>query len=448
MMQNAATRYIFGKSLNYMNKYHFKLSGVVFAVAACFSTNTWAGDSSATPQDVEQLRQQLSDLNSRYEVQGAALQALAYRLQQLENVGQGAAKPIRAVNKTVVAADTDSTQTATDENRPAQTANEPVIKEAPASRSAEAVYREQNALFNKTFTLETGITYSHTDRRQLTLEGFLALDAIFLGSINLDHIKSDITQFDITGRYGMTDRLQFDFNAPFLYRSSTYESGGAGGGGGTTLSDRDVSNSGIGDVSAGAYYRIFPENPTRPDVVWNVRIKAPTGKDPYGIKLRTDPSNSNLVVPDELPTGNGVWTLSTGLTFVKTIDPAILFANVGYAHNFTRSFDDISGQLGIKKSGEVDLGDSYQLGGGLAFALNERMSMSMSYAHRFAQRSRIKEKGEGWQSIVGSDSSSGSLNFGVTYAMTDRLSMVTNVGVGVTPDAPDVTVGVKFPYNF
>lgn len=425
----------------------FKMSGIALAVSACLTSNAWSADAVADSSDVAQLRKQLGDLTSRYEAQSTALQALAQRLQQLENSSQGQARPIRAVNKTIVAADADSPKATGDESKPTYSAEEAVIKEAPASRSAEAVYREQNALFNKTFTLETGLTYSHSDRRQLALEGFLALDAIFLGKINLDHIKSDILQFDVTGRYGVTDRLQFDFNAPFLYRSSTYESGGVGGSA-PTLGDHDVSNSNIGDVSAGAYYRLFPETPTSPDVVWNVRVKAPTGKDPYGIKFRTVAGNNNLSAPDELPTGNGVWALSTGFTFVKTIDPAILFANVGYAHNFTRRFSDISGDPNAKVSGDIDLGDSYQLGGGMAFALNERMSMSMSYAHRFAQKTRIKQKGSGWEDVIGSEASSGSLNFGVTYAMSDKLSMVTNVGVGVTPDAPDVTVGVKFPYNF
>lgn len=425
-----------------MNNNLIKLSALSLAVTACFSSNVWAEDAAAT-QDVAELRQQLGDLNHRYEAQGAALQALSRRLQQLENSGQGQARVMPAVNKTVIVADGSSEE---NQSTSAQ-GGEPVIKEAPASRSAEAVYREQNALFNQTFTLETGVSYSHSDRRQLTLEGFLALDAIFLGNIKLDHIKSDIVQFDVTGRYGVTDRLQFDFNAPFLYRSSTYESGGVGGSS-LILSDHTVSNSNLGDMSAGAYYRLFPETPTSPDVVLNMRVKAPTGKNPYGIKFRTDPVNNNLATPDELPTGNGVWTVSTGLTFVKTIDPAILFANIGYAHNFSRKFDDISVSPSTRTAGEVDLGDSYQLGGGLAFALNDKMSLSMSYAHRFAQQSRVKAGTNAWQSIVGSDSSSGSLNFGVTYAMSDKLSMVTNVGIGVTPDAPDVTVGVKFPYNF
>lgn len=432
-----------------MKKTIYRLSGVVLAVSGLMPLSSWSAESGAGSSEVEQLRQQLNELNQRYEVQGATLQQLSQRLQQLENTGQ--ARPVRAV-KTVAAGDESGNPDTRDRAAPIQTQavvedGETVVKEAPLSRSAEAVYREQNALFYNTFTLETGVTYTHSDRRQLTLEGFLALDAIFLGRINLDRVKSDIVQLDVTGRYGITERLQVDFNAPFLYRSSTYESGGVGGSA-PTLGDHDVSNSDIGDISAGVYYRLFQETPTSPDVVFNARLKAPTGKDPYGIKFRTVPGNNNLSAPDDLPTGNGVWTLSTGLTFVKTVDPAILFANIGYAHNFTRGFSDISGDPNLKISGEIDLGDSYQLGGGLAFALNDRMSFSTSYAHRFTQKSRIKQDGQSWSSVVGSDSSSGLLNFGVTYAMTDRLSMVTNVGLGVTPDAPDVSVGIKFPYNF
>lgn len=436
-----------------MNKTICRSIGVVLAVGGLMPLAGWSAEGAAGTSEVEQLRQQLNELNQRYEVQGAVLQQLSQRLQQLESAGQRPVRAIRTVDtRTVDAGDDGANPDGADSAASSQTQavaedGGPVVKEAPLSRSAEAVYREQNALFYNTFTLETGVTYTHSDRRQLTLEGFLALDAIFLGRINLDRVKSDIVQFDVTGRYGISDRLQVDFNAPFLYRSSTYESGGVGGSA-PTLGDEDVSNSDIGDISAGVYYRLFPETPTSPDVVLNVRLKAPTGKDPYGIKFRTVPGNNNLSAPDELPTGNGVWTLSTGLTFVKTVDPAILFANIGYAHNFTRDFSDISGDPNLKISGEIDLGDSFQIGGGMAFALNDRMSFSTSYAHRFTRKSRIKQDGQSWASVVGSDSSSGLLNFGVTYAMSDRLSMVTNVGLGVTPDAPDVSVGIKFPYNF
>ena len=184
------------------------MSGIALAVSACLTSNAWSADAVADSSDVAQLRKQLGDLTSRYEAQSTALQALAQRLQQLENSSQGQARPIRAVNKTIVAADADAPKATGDESKPTYSAEEAVIKEAPASRSAEAVYREQNALFNKTFTLETGLTYSHSDRRQLALEGFLALDAIFLGKINLDHIKSDIVQFDVSNVNGVSQSIQ------------------------------------------------------------------------------------------------------------------------------------------------------------------------------------------------------------------------------------------------
>jgi len=366
-------------------------------------------------------------------------------LKQLEAISQVPPKVTPVTKTAPITADATQqvpARSSEDEGRVTKD-GEAVIKDAPASRSAEAVYREQNVLFNNTFSLETGVSYTHSDRRQLTLNGFLALDAIFLGDIKLDRVKSDITQLDVTGRYGVTDRLQFDFNAPFLYRSSTYESGGVGGSA-STLGEQTVNKTDIGDVSAGAYYRLFAETPTRPDIVLNVRVKAPTGKNPYGIKYV---ELNSVSTPNSIPTGNGLWALSTGLTFVKTVDPAILFANIGYTHNFTRKFDDISGDPNSRVSGEIDLGDAYQVAGGLAFALNEKMSLSMSYAHRFSEKARINQ-GTAWQNIIGSDASAGSLNFGVTYAMSDKLSMVASVAMGVTPDAPDVTVGVKFPYNF
>ncbi len=37
-------------------------------------------------------------------------------------------------------------------------------------------------------------------------------------------------------------------------------------------------------MSAGVYYRLFEETEDNPDTVVSFRVKAPTGKDPYGIK--------------------------------------------------------------------------------------------------------------------------------------------------------------------
>lgn len=330
-------------------------------------------------------------------------------------------------------------------------AQEKIVKVAPASRSAQSVYQEQHALFGGNFTLETGLSYTRSDRKQLALNGFLALDAIFLGDISVDEVKADILTLDVLGRWGVTPRMQVDLDAPFLYRRTVYQSTGSSGSTQTTSEaevtlDRQVE---LGDMSAGLYYQLAPETTSRPDVVWSLRFKAPTGSDPYGIKtVDVAGSNGNLRVPEHLPSGNGVWSASTGLSFVKTIDPAILFANVGYFYNRKQDFDDISSDAGVVQPGTIKLGDSFQYGVGTAFAFNETTSLSLSFIHRLTAKSRVRPEGSGWQDIIGSDGNAATLNFGLTHALSNKTWAVFNLGMGLTPDAPDMTVGLKFPHTF
>src|SRR5690606_4940895 len=119
---------------------------------------------------------------------------------------------------------------------------------------------------------------------------------------------------------------------------------------------------------------------------------------------------------------NGVWAATAGLAVVKTLDPAVVFANLAYTHHFDRDFSDISPQEGIRVPGSVKLGDYFQFGLGMAFALNERMSLSMSFSELVSRS--------------------------MTLAASDRLTIVPNLSIGLTPDAPDFSLSLKFPYYF
>ncbi len=399
----------------------------------------------ATTPSVDQMRKQLHELQQRYEEQGNAMRSMEERLQQMEKNMQvmiNGEKSLKTAQKTKPASTEASSSP---QNIAANSAKEEVVREAPPSRSAESVYQEQHALFDRRLTFEAGLSYSRYDKKQLALNGFLALDAIFLGNINVDTVKADIWTLDLTGRYTLSDRMQVDLNAPFLYRNTSYLSAGAGYAS-TDYAEKSVAmGPKLGDISAGLYYQLYKETQTRPDIVWNVRVKAPSGSNPYGTKLEEVPgSGGNLKVPTELSSGNGVWAASTGLSFVKTVDPAIVFASLNYFHNFPRHFDDISSTSGTNTPGDIKLGDSFQYGLGTAFALNERMSLSTSFTQRFTAKSRSKQDGFGWQNIPGSDANSAMLNFGATYSLNDKESVVVNVGAGLTPDAPNATIGLKY----
>jgi hypothetical protein len=149
-----------------------------------------------------------------------------------------------------------------------------------------------------------------------------------------------------------------------------------------------------------------------------------------------------------LPTGNGVWSITPGISLVKSFDPAVLFGSLAYTYNMEDSFSDISPQVNSKVPGDVKLGDSWQVGAGIAFALNEKMSMSFSFTDQFARKSKIKPDGGDWQSISNSDYNSANFNIGMTLAATDNLTIVPNLSIGLTDDSPDFSFSLKFPYYF
>ncbi|TAN08516.1 MAG: hypothetical protein EPN38_02305 [Rhodanobacteraceae bacterium] len=329
-------------------------------------------------------------------------------------------------------------------------------------RSVEDVLQQEHALFNRPLTLEAGITYGHYDRRELTLNGFLALDAIFLGNIAIQGIKSDSLTYDFAARYGVTPRLTLNVDVPFIQRWTNYQKGGAGGSAAALAEENTTDPPHVGDINASANFRLFAETPSRPDVVLTGGFVAPTGRAPYGIDVRTieagdntSDSNGNndnnfvrFAVPSQQATGNGLWAVNIGASAVKTMDPAIVFGSVGYQHYFQRHFGDVDTSPDTTTPGRVELGDNFTFGAGLAFAFNDRTSMSLSFVDKIVREARIKIDGQASQPIIGSLGNIGTLNVGLTYALTPHLTWVTLLGVGLTPDAPDFTLNVKLPYQF
>lgn len=204
-----------------------------------------------------------------------------------------------------------------------------------AVKSVETALGEEHVSFTRKLTLEPGFTYNRYDRSQVVLSGFLALDAIFLGNIAVQGVASDTIRYDMSARYGVSARLNLNLTVPFSQRTTTYQKGGAGGSS-AIIGEADISSSPtLGDVAFGFSYRLAQEKTGRPDTVWSMGFNAPTGKHPYGVKTTTIDlagEDNQLEVPSDVPTGSGVWGVNTGLSFVKSYDPAILFANLGYTY--------------------------------------------------------------------------------------------------------------------
>lgn len=414
------------------------------------STEVYAQEAPKTSNeaDLKALMGQLEALKASYAQEVRRLRELDMQVQAMQARIGGKTVPLTAPTAAATDPAAVAAAPAPTEGYASSAAEAQAAKEA-ARRSVNDVKQQQSALFNQKLTLENSLTYARYDRKQLTLNGFLALDAIFLGNIAIENVESDSLTYNFAARWGVNPKLTLNLDVPYIARKTIYQKGGAGGSA-AAIAQEETNGDGIGDVTVSANYKLFPEGRRRPETVMSVGVTAPTGREPYGLDWkvleRDDDDFIRFAVPAEQPTGNGVWQANIGLSAVKTADPAILFGNIGYIHSFERSFDDIDGNPDTVNPGDVKLGGSYYFGAGVAFAFNERTSLSISFSDRMSARASTRFKGGQWVKIIGSDANAGTLNLGVTYALTPHATFVSILGIGLTPDAPDFSLAFKVPY--
>jgi len=423
-------------------------------------TAAMTGQDEAGNQDqVQALLAQLEALKASYAQEVRRLRELDMQVQALQSRLQGrsaaalpatAAPPSEPVAATVPAA-VQPPANSVEVGSQAGTAAEAEQARSQRLRSVDDVKQQQSVLFNRRLSVEAGLAYTRYDRKQLTLNGFLALDAIFLGNIGIENVESDAATLSLATRWGVTPRLTLSAEVPWIERKTVYQKGGAGGSA-AAIAQQTSSGGGLGDLSVSANFKLFSERPHWPETVLTAGVTAPTGREPYGVDWRVierdDDDFIRFAVPSEQPTGNGVWQANVGLSMVKAADPAILFANVGYIYSQRGSFDDLDSNPDTVNPGDVQLGNVFYAGAGLAFAFNERTSLSLSYSGRFSARAKTRYRGGEWMKVIGSDGNAGTLNLGMTYAINRHATLVTQLGVGLSPDAPDFSLSFKLPYAF
>ncbi|GLQ98362.1 hypothetical protein [Dyella mobilis] len=408
-------------------------------------------------EDVEELVRQLQMLKVNYAQEVRRLRVLDAEVQALQSriTGKVSGTPLPAEpapgSETASTTTSNGSGASVESSQAASTTQAAQASTSTQSRSVQdALEQQQNAYFSRKFTLEDDLTYNHYDRAELTLNGFLALNSIFLGNIAIDRVTSDSLTNDLIGRYAVTPRFSLNLDVPYVGRNTDYQQGGAGGSA-ATLDEASSTGKGLGDVNLSVNYKILTETANRPDTVLTLGITAPTGQAPYGIKWVNVAASSQyeeFAVPTKQPTGNGVWQATFASSFVKTMDPAIVFGNFGYIHSFTRSFNDINTDPQEVTPGSVKLADVFYFGAGIAFAFNDRSSLSLSFSDRINGKDSLRDTGGPWTKIIGSQANAATLNLGFTYALSPHTTFVTILGMGMTPDAPNFTLTFKIPYMF
>jgi hypothetical protein len=285
-----------------------------------------------------------------------------------------------------------------------------------------------------TLILEPAVEFTRSSANRLVFRGVEIVPGVQLGVIDANDADRDSVVGTFTARYGLTNRLEVEARAPYVYRHDRV----------TTLAQRDDSitrttrleTNHIGDLEFAARYQLNRGLPGDAIYVANLRVKPPTGKSPYDVNY------DQFGVATGLATGSGFWGVEMGGTMLYPTDPAVIFAGLSYLYNIKRNINKIIGTVPI---GEVDPGDSINANVGFGLALNPRFSISLGYAHSFIFSTKSEIGGTHQKSNT---LQVGSLQMGLSFRLTPRTTINGNFEFGVTSDAPDMRLVIRAPYSF
>ncbi|WP_445395749.1 hypothetical protein [Zobellella sp. An-6] len=283
------------------------------------------------------------------------------------------------------------------------------------------------------FELEPSFSYGQNTSTRVSILGYSVLPAIVVGLIQAEDQDLATFTFGLAGRYGLTERIELELRAPWVYRYDSYRFREAE----PTNTPRTVTSSGgaLGDIEGSVRYQFNLD--TAPFWIGGLRLKSDTGRSPFDEELDADD------IFKRPPTGTGTWAIEPSMTLIYPSDPAVIFGTAGYTHNLkVTAGRDLNGD--DLANDEVRLGDSFFLGMGMGFAVNNRLSFSLGVNHRTVFTSKINGRKAEGSKMLQLDS----LTMGFSLALTERTTLNMNAQAGLTEDAPDVQVNFSMPIMF
>ena len=366
----------------------------------------------------------------------------------------GLAAPQEATQSSPAAASAPSTS-----DPPGVEPQERVGRAPDASRPPEVaqIFDQPGVLTPRgKFVMEPSLQIGYSASDRVALVGYTIIPAILIGLIDVRQVKTTSLSAALTGRYGLSDRLELELKVPYSYVNGDTISREIFTG---TAQDSvfNTTGRGIGDVEVTGRYQLNSGGIDRPYYVLWLRYKSRTGRDLFEVTTdcitRCVANATGTGLPLELPTGSGFEAVQPGITWLYASDPVVLFGSFSYLHNFTR--DDVSRtvltgapegfpQTTTELLGEVKAGDIIGFNIGMGLALNEKFAISMGYDQSLV--GKTKQNGEDTPGAV--RVMLGTLVLGGSYRLSDRTTLNVALGVGVTRDTPDVSLSVRVPVTF
>ena len=220
-----------------------------------------------------------------------------------------------------------------------------------------------------------------------------------------------------TAQYGLRDNLTLTASLPLVAKTDLL---------------KDTSTAGLGDISFGARWEPFPLKAGRLPLILFGNVSTKTGDSPYEINATSD-----------LATGKGYYSAGVGASTRKYIDPVVLFASVSANYGFKES--GLDQRRGSRVIEAFEPGISGGFAFGFAYSFNYDVSMTMSYQQSFNTGAEFTYSSGESYSPADQTSSTFAISLGVRVSPETIVN--GTVGLGLTEDAPDVSLGLSFPLD-
>ena len=250
--------------------------------------------------------------------------------------------------------------------------------------------------------VEPGLVYTFRGSRGL---GIVSLSSG--AQIANQDLKQDRLDAIATVRAGLPWGTQAEIRLPYAWTRQETSTAALG------LSQTD-QHSAWGDAELQLTKQLIAEHNRTPALLASVNWKSASGE--------FDPGRPSA--------GYGFPSIQAGLTAVKRQDPLVFFGGVSYIGYWSRNYG----------GNDIEPGDGVGIRFGAVLAASPDTSLRAAL-----DLSRYGNARLNGTSVPGSDLVVGVLELGASTLLTAKTLIDFSVGVGITPDAPDIRIGLSLP---
>lgn len=285
-----------------------------------------------------------------------------------------------------------------------------------AEQAFERQLRDRGSLVLPIYAsvLDFGFTNINAATDHIIIDGFTINPVLVVGDIVSERVRKDTTQLSAGWRIGLPYNLQFESSIAWSYLKASRIT--------ADTDEETFYDTGTGDLELGISYQLTNNHEWLPDSLLAARWKTTTGTDPYKF---ADPENH--------ATGSGFDAINIYYTATTVDDPLAFYGGFSYTYNLNDR----------KEVGRIKPGDTIGFSIGTSLAINLKSSWNLGFNQSWTEKTELDKK-----ELSGTGLTTASFSLGFNYMLSQKISINTSLGIGLTEDSPDFQFGVNVPIRF